>query len=59
VRCGLLCLQAGAQHRGLMFTLLGDEGLLRDFCDLFIGFWTVDVSVPSKADFKPSLWSRV
>ena len=21
--------------------------------------WTVDVSVPSKADFKPSLWSRV
>lgn len=46
----------------LVFTLLEDEGLLCDFCDLcdaFIDFWAVDANVPFKADFMPSLWSLV
>lgn len=55
-RDGLFCLQAGAQPGVPVFTLLEDEGLLCDFCD---DFWAVDTNVPSKADFKPSLWSLV
>lgn len=46
----------------LVFTLLEDEELLCDFCDVcdtFIDFRAVDANVPFKADFMPSLWSLV
>lgn len=60
-RYGLFCLQAGAQPRVLVFTLLGDEGLLCDFRAAFLDFWAVDAYAPSKAAFKPHRcghWSR-
>lgn len=57
----MFCLQAGAQPRVLVFTLLGDEGLLCDFRAAFLDFWAVDAYAPSKAAFKPHRcghWSR-